>query len=263
MGELLRSTAIVLVLSVGAAGVAGAASSPGQGSQSGAAAGQSSAGCPSPAAIDSNNDGFVTDKEADDHSAKIFNALDGDSDGTVSKFEYMECQTNVTGLYRVSGRDTGWDKRTEDSYAQMDSDKDDSVSAEEYMKQAQEKYDSQSKSGKVKSEDYSRNMEGMSSGSQSADTNQDGNISQDEAAADAARSFQELDSDGNGKLARDEWTGSEQMKQADAAFSEIDKDGNGKLSKEEFREAAKANFEQSAQAGEPVSIWIFRTYEAM
>lgn len=105
------------------------------------------------------------------------------------------------------------------------------------------------------------------------DTNGDGVISADEAAAWHEEAFAAMDSDGDEVVTKDEYlathlspgggTGprAKMMQQRkEAHFAEIDKDKNGKLSLDEFLSGGETHFAAADRDGDgKVSVWEFRT----
>lgn len=181
------------------------------------------AACPAPAAIDSDGDGVVTDREADAHGVKIFEALDADGDNIVSKAEYMACQKDVAGLYQARHM-----KPTAQGHAEMDADKSGEVSFDEFMKGAESRY----KTG----------GNGMSA---------------DQAAINASVLFKSLDEDGDGSITRDEWLDTGKLTRAEANFHAIDRNGDSQISRAEFLQTKKEVLEKTEG---PTSVWMYRAY---
>lgn len=105
------------------------------------------------------------------------------------------------------------------------------------------------------------------------DSNDDGVISDDEAAAQVESVFLAMDADDDGELTEEEYMtlrmgpgqglNAERQKQMQerkrARFAPMDADKNGKVSKAEFIAAGKARFEAADTDGDgKVSPWEFR-----
>lgn len=248
------TTAVALVTSLAFAGGAAAATG---GTTTGAQADHCLRGF---TMVDANNDGKVSKQEADMIVSQEFGAIDSNGDGSISQSEYDECQ-RAADYYRDMPASVA--QNGDQAFEAADTNKDQKVDRQEYMKGAQQAYDSAQSSGMESGSEpvavlhrYIWVVAPESSESEQGSQEPQQDMSKDEAAGHAASSFSALDSNGDDTLTKQEWQGSGQQgagqksSSTDKKFSSVDSDGNGKISKEEYKSARDKNFSDAQSAAQ-------------
>lgn len=290
--------ATILATALSVSGYAMAAGSGASGAQGGSAASQQSAAsggmqsgttgdCPARARVDANSDGTVSDQEARKQRDEVFASLDADKNNMVSKQEYNDCLASLQpnqpldltqsdtqgGAQGSAAAGSG-----EGAFAKLDANSDGYVSAQEMMSAHKSRFEAKAQDGKIQIEQGS--AEGAA-GFEAADIDGDGTVTADEASATAALSFARVDADSDGRISSQEWSEAAQQQQAQQgqeqqqgqqqqgqqqaadftkAFNAIDINSDGHISKGEFAKFGNQAFAEASQAGEPVTVWVYREY---
>ena len=84
------------------------------------------------AAIDSNNDGLISDDEAAAQVESVFAAMDGDDDGELTEDEYMSVRMGM-GRRLNEDRQKAMQERKKARFGEMDADKSGKVSQAEFI----------------------------------------------------------------------------------------------------------------------------------
>lgn len=241
MKYLLRTTAIAVAM--GAMSIGALA----QGSDASAKDEQAAVGGLSCDAffvyVDTDNDRMVSRQEATRAIEQDFEAIDTNDDGEISQAEYVDCKARI-------GEGIAQADRTADTMAEADSDQNQSIDRDEYMRAAQQAYEGS----------------GDASGSEdpsiitlsrylwfTPEELQAGNfrdMSADEAGTRAAMSFAALDANQDGIVDTREWEqkvpgGDKAGGWATARFQRIDQDSTGSISKEEFAAARSGSVDET------------------
>ncbi len=131
---------------------------------------------------DADGDGIVTRAEAEAHAKQMFAHMDANGDGKLDP----------------SDREARRSERREAMFAALDKDADGSISREEFMA-----FDHQGPGKMHHRPDGERGHPGMMM-MQKADTDNDGSISEAEFVAGAGKHFDEMDTNNDGNLTQDE-----------------------------------------------------------
>ncbi|MEZ5667478.1 MAG: hypothetical protein R3F55_08610 [Alphaproteobacteria bacterium] len=165
-------------------------------------------------AADTDNNGYVS---ADEHAAAtagVYSGYDADGDGMVSRDEYLGCVT-AGGQAGEPGND--------DEFMAADADGDGIVSVDEYRMSISTSYEQ----------------------SGAAD------MPADQVAARAAAHFRLFDSNEDGKISREEWTGSPDEtsnRGLGGRFDMMDTDQDGQVTRAEYDAASTTAYERAGQA---------------
>jgi len=208
-------------------------------------------------AVDANDDGKVSNQEANAAVSNEFDAIDSDGNGTISQSEWQSCGTQIhtmmdtkrsnmqasdhapakdgtsgsqgvattgqsasTATLNEEGPPRPW--TTDEQFSQADTDKSGDVSRDEAAQAAEKNY---SKSGSQEA----RAQQGRASGAR----------------------FAMIDSDGNGAISQQEWNNRDQA-DIESFFARLDEDNNDKLSKSEYQQVRMGQGQE-----EPVSVWYY------
>jgi len=236
--------------------------------------------------IDANNDGKVSDQEMKTLRTTLFDRLDTDKDGAITRSEYDAClnkdrtagktaQDKSAGDESAQTRSAGEkaaDKvasnlRDEAGFEGIDADGDGTVTRREYIEHARDTYQSlggsvaaEEKVAGVKADAYAEQRGPFAFSDRSADQDGDGMVSEGEAAFDAYRSFALLDGDGDQKLTGKEWQRAKPGTSAARMFELMDLNGDGRITAEESAEIwTLTRNEADAQSG-PVPVWVYQVY---
>lgn len=242
--------------------------------------------------VDANDDGKVTQSEAEAATAVEFSAVDANADGRISADEYRDCRTGgmttagkanggssgqQAGANSTSGstsNSTSGSAATSDSqgkreameaagrqaWESADRNKDGRISAQEYAAASRQAYDrarqAQADGPEVIMLRRYVLLVPQQTGTGDTQSDKTRDMNRDEAAARSAMKFSALDQDGDGNLTEQEWsreaTGPMSAALADKHFGAMDKDGDGELTKDEYR-AAREN--GMARAAEAIQAW--------
>ena len=208
-------------------------------------------------AIDTNDDGKISDTEAVTWRKKVFRNLDDDKDGDVSRWEFLECHAGPPPVATFRNPDRYLRYRDDKRFSEIDSDSDNKVYYEEYVNAGRNAFRFSQGGPNVTPKQYYEQMRGQAYDPESADRNADGIITADEAAADVDRAFANLDDDGDGIITKSEWQSERRISRADKVFRRLDADGDQRVSMGEWIAADEKRLKDGKSAG---SVWGHRGY---
>ena len=197
--------------------------------------------------VDGNSDGFISETEASAAVDNEFGQIDSDGDGLISQAEWTGC------MDRVSGQTAEAD-RSENNFAEADTNQDQQISRDEFRRGSQQAYENaQSDNADDNSLIVLRRYVFLTpQESQDASTVQ--NMSSDEAAGRSALTFGSLDTNGDDRIDSNEWSEREpaitrNQNWANAQFGRIDEDATGTISQEEYRTARQQMLDEDLTTG--------------
>ncbi len=198
--------------------------------------------------VDTDTDGFVSEREASAAVEKNFDTMDVDNDGYIDFAEYQTC---ITGTSDMQAAETD---RSDENFQQADADQDQQITGQEYSEAAKSAYDEAQQAETADTQPFivlRRFIWLTPEEAGDAETMQ--SMSEDEAAGRAAWNFAALDQDNNDRITVEEWrehtadsTTSDEQVRAD--FDEMDTDSSDTLSYEEFGRLNQLNEEALEQA---------------
>ncbi len=278
MNNLLRKTALAAAVS----GLAFAAHAQDTTNPTASAAPDAPAYCDTPwHSIDGNDDGFVSKSEATGMMETRFGELDADGNGEITKTEYVDCMT------RTGGQTAAEADRNEQNFAEADANADGELDREEFRQAAKEAWDRNSGniSTQMKDDDSTTtaasetgNDDAMSGDQEQAGASTTGaendallvlrryvwltpdedettlsGMSEDEAAARSAVTFNALDKNNDDIVDTAEW--SERTPQsgmnedwASANFDKLDGDASGAITRDEYNQAQSRMLDETTTA---------------
>jgi Ca2+-binding EF-hand superfamily protein len=199
--------------------------------------------CPRFTNIDTDNNGKVSQSEANAWSKAEFTRLDQDRNDGISPTEWEQCENLPGDMSAASSSPPA--STTESSSGAT------GATPSEMAPFDQEDFSSYDtdKSGDLSADEAAKASE---SGKQARGADQEA------TARQLALRFSAADLNGDGKLSKEEWT-ARKVVNPKVRFDRIDADRNGSISTEEwtkFRNARLESAQQQSQAGEP-GLWIF------
>lgn len=195
------------------------------------------------AAADQDGDGIVTVKEAVETLAGAFGLVDLDGDGVLSEREHQKCMLDAGNLADPSAVTP---RRTQKRFAEIDVDRDGSVSLAEYMTAGEAAY-AEAAEGTAFARLASYAATTGEQGSGIADINGDELVSPMEAALDVLRTFAVMDVDGDRQIGRLEWATITERPKFTRIFEAIDRNRDKRVTRVEFLAAGVSDG--------PVSVW--------
>lgn len=178
--------------------------------------------------IDANDDGVIDAEEVRAGSETWFLAYDADEDGVVTRDE-MAQHDGASARFVL---------------ADLDQDGDGAISLEEFLGAEQGYYDERVGDQELTTRDYAEMVEERDD-ALVPDVDEDGMISEEEAAADWERSFFAMDLDDDQKLGEEEWLGDIE---GGPSFTELDADQDAAVSRAEYLAFGKQAFYDTRDA---------------
>lgn len=264
MTAMKISTAISLVLGLAAAPAFGAST---EGSKDAGKANLADIGekCEMGfSAADINNDGKISWREARSHQGDVFSAADANQDGFLTRSEFRECM-RVSASAAAGGKSAGQQdgKADAERFTAMDMDEDKQLTRSEYMSAGQKAWGEASagSEGEITPDKYTEFMGSYGFDPETADLNDNGKISEIEAALAASRGFASMDVDRDDAIDETEWQQGETGRNSARLFEWMDLNNDGRISMKESALASMRSFD-TASADEPraVPVWVFRSY---
>ena len=200
--------------------------------------------------VDSNDDAFVSRKEATAAVDKRFGSIDADGDDKIDFAEYQACITATSGMQSAKA------DRSEESFKQADANQDDAIDANEYRDLAEQSYDNvqEAQVTDVNAEPFVvlRRYIWLTP-EEAGDAGTMKNMSADEAAGRAAWNFASLDQNNDNRVSVEEWREHTAISVTDetqlrADFDEMDADSSDSISIEEYKQAQSTKFDATTTA---------------
>lgn len=226
-------------------------------------------------ALDGNEDGFISGKEASSALEARFDAIDADDNGKVTKTEYVDCKASNGMKAADAGRD-------EETFKAADADGNQTLSRREYGDAAATAYEEALATDDAAEPFIVVRRFIFLTPEEAARENAIADMSGDEIASRSVRNFSFLDADDNGEIAMSEWrvqTPRVGMSEEDAnaQFSELDGNGDDTITRKEYEAAVgksassssasddaeaspneqTANRQSSDAPGVPVFVWWY------
>jgi Ca2+-binding EF-hand superfamily protein len=194
-------------------------------------------------AVDGNDDAFITREEATGTIEEEFAQIDADGNGEIGKTEYIDCKTQ--GLDMQSAEAT----RDEESFAAVDVNQDEGIGREEFGQAAEQAFNESRSATSADAEPLITLRRFVWLTPEEASSDMMLNMSDDEAAARTAMTFERLDADGDNIVDTREWAQattprglSEHL--AGARFDAIDADASGAIGQDEYISARFSGLDQ-------------------
>lgn len=171
--------------------------------------------------IDTDDDGVITLDELRTDSEDWFLEVDADGNGKITQDEMLS-GSRSGGLFGTKARRL---------FLDLDMDSDGKVSRAEFVADAESVYRdavARAPDGRLTTADYAESVRQRDEPVQLMDLDEDGDVTEDEAAADFEQTFTMLDDDADGILTEAEWG------DADVAMAEVDADGDGQVTRQEY-----------------------------
>jgi Ca2+-binding EF-hand superfamily protein len=185
--------------------------------------------------VDADNDGFVSQAEADGAVKNHFAMIDEDGDGNVTEVEYIDCLASADEVTAVEA------DRTEEDFAEADASGDGNIDRNEFSTAAEQAYEDSRQAAADDGYLVLRRYVWLVPEEASDDSVMQ-DMSMDEAASRSAMTFSALDTNDDGMVDTTEWINSQPTSDrgeewAKARFNMFDGDRNGDVSMEEYRQA--------------------------
>ena len=242
MKHLLRTTAIVAVM--GCFNIAAQAQSDGQATETTTAAMNKASYCDKPwHEVDGNEDGFVSQTEASASIDNQFSQIDLDGNGEITKTEWVDC------LSKMRNQTAAEADRSEDNFAEADTNNDQQIARDEFRQGSQSAYENAQAENADDNALIVLRRYVFLTPEESQDQTAMQTMSADEAAGRSALTFEALDKSGDGIIDTQEWSErspriTRDEEWANAQFDRIDNDATGSISREEYSDAREQMLDQ-------------------
>lgn len=210
--------------------------------------------------IDGNADNMISPQEARAARDQLFIQIDIDGDGRITREEYERYDAQLASLQAAPPVS----QRTGELFTEIDASRDGFLTQEETLTFARKRFQDATPAGAkgLPSSTYQTAMAGVIGTATPAASHRH-DVGQAEAANDVRLAFRSMDVNGDGRIAKSEWTGAVRPDEAaakqaaDREFARLDTRKRGYLERSDFEGGA-----QTAELpDEPVSVWQYWTYQ--